>query len=339
MAGEGLVTFSNKMATRDEVVEMIGAGEYMVISGDETLLEGLPSGNWIAGTIPYFMAEEGACVDQERIYVNVISGFPANARPHLTLYDVNSISRISSEAPEHGFTIVLLPSKSDVHTEYAQNAPDYPNMYFSPIIGWVSGFRIDEFGERTAKVGFGPASGMLSSDHAVAIHCELTPQQNAQVKILNVFEQGDGPSITFNKIGFDVTSCEVNGQSWNFAEYVTENHIDVRWPLVANYAGVMVNVAILDVSREDAKFYAPVFPDVEYKFAKPVEDYITEFSKTLSQATDMANSVMSCNSVLNLLYSDLEGKKSGEFTGPMAFGEIAYQNLTQTLAYLTLETS
>ncbi|GAA6166829.1 DUF6976 family protein [Sessilibacter corallicola] len=337
MSGEGLVTFSNKMATKEEVIELISAGEYLVISGDEAVLDGLPSGNWIAGTIPYFMAHDGGRVDQTMLHVNIISGFAASARPHLTLYDVNSVSRIATEAPEHGFTILLLPGESEVHTEYAQNAPDYANMYFSPIIGWVSGFPIDEIGERTAKVGFGPASGMLSNNHAVAIHVQLPEEQTAQIKTVNLFEQGDGPAITFKQTGFEVTSCEVNGQSWNFAEYVTENHIDVRWPLVADYAGVLVNVAILDVSREDAKFYAPVFPDIEYKFAKPVDDYIAKFDKALSQA-DMSNIGFSCNSLLNLLYCDLEGKKTGDITGPMAFGEIAYQNLTQTLVYLTLDT-
>lgn len=336
MADEGLVTFLNKMATREEVVEMIAAGDYMVLAGDENVLEGLPSGNWIAGTIPYFMANDGGRVDEEMLHVSVISGFPSNARPHLTLYDVNSVSRIAKEAPEHGFTLLILPGESSVHMEYAQHAPDYPNMYFSPIIGWVSGFRVDQMGERSAKVGFGPASGMLSDAQAVAMHVHLPEEQTAQIKTVNLFEQGDGPVIKFKQTGFEVNSCEVNGDTWNFAEYVTENHIDVRWPLVADYSGVLVNVAILDVSREDAKFYAPVFPDVEYKFARPVEDYITEFDKALGR-TDTTNIAFSCNSIWNLLYCDLEGKKTADLTGPMAFGEIAYQLLTQTLVYLTLE--
>ena len=45
----------------------------------------------------------------------------------------------------------------------------------------------------------------------------------------------------------------------------------------------------------------------------------------------------SCNCVLNYLYSNLEGKKVGSFTGPMTFGEIAYVLLNQTLVYLQVQ--
>ena len=33
----------------------------------------------------------------------------------------------------------------------------------------------------------------------------------------------------------------------------------------------------------------------------------------------------------------LEGKKTGAFTGPITFGEIAYQLLNQTLVYLEVK--
>ena len=45
----------------------------------------------------------------------------------------------------------------------------------------------------------------------------------------------------------------------------------------------------------------------------------------------------SCNCILNYLYSELEGKKTGGITGPITFGEIAYQLLNQTMVYLTIE--
>jgi len=46
------------------------------------------------------------------------------------------------------------------------------------------------------------------------------------------------------------------------------------------------------------------------------------------------NVVFSCNCILNYLYSELEGRKTDPFVGPITFGEIAYQLLNQTLVYM-----
>ena len=46
--------------------------------------------------------------------------------------------------------------------------------------------------------------------------------------------------------------------------------------------------------------------------------------------------VLSCNCILNHLCSELEGKKTGEITGPVTFGEVAYQLFNQTMVYLTV---
>jgi hypothetical protein len=52
--------------------------------------------------------------------------------------------------------------------------------------------------------------------------------------------------------------------------------------------------------------------------------------------TESDNIVFSCNCILNYLYSELEGKQTGGIIGPITFGEVAYQLLNQTLAYLTI---
>ncbi len=38
--------------------------------------------------------------------------------------------------------------------------------------------------------------------------------------------------------------------------------------------------------------------------------------------------------MLNYVYGKLEGRHTGKLTGPITFGEIAYQLLNQTLVYL-----
>lgn len=336
MAGDGSISFSNELLTRDEVIAKIENGDFLVIAADETQLKGLPSGNWIGGSIPYFMSADGGKVDQEKMFVNTLSGVNGSRLPRITLYDSKSVSRIAQEAPEHGFSIVILPANSDVHLSYAKHAPEFPNMYFSPIIGWISGVHLNDLGTRSAKIGFGPGAGMLSDTQAVAMHVPLSEQQVASIEIINLFQQGDGPEITFSNTGFDITECKIDGQDWQFNEYVKEHGIDTRLPLVADYCGVMVNASIQEVKDDGVNLYAPVFPEVKYRFAKPVGDYVNEFESVLKEKGTNATS-FSCNCILNFLYSELEGKKTGLFTGPMTFGEVAYQLLNQTMVYLKID--
>lgn len=336
MAGDGSISFNNALLSRDEVVAKIENGDFMVIAGDESQLKGLPSGNWIAGTIPYFMTSEGGQANQESLYVNTLEGVSSSRLPRITLYDEKSISRIAQEAPEHGFSIVILPYGSDVLLRYAHDAPEFPNMYFSPIMGWIAGVHLNDIGNATAKIGFGPGAGMLSENQAVAMHVPLTEQQVANIKIVNLFKQGTGAEISFPKGGFSANECTIDGQSWQLQDYIKEHSIDTRLPLVADYCGVMVNVSIQELKSDVVQLYAPVFPDVKYRFASPVDDYVNEFNTALQENKNDSAS-FSCNCILNYLYSELDGKKTGSFTGPLGFGEVAYQLLNQTMAYLTIE--
>jgi len=334
------ISIDSALISRDVLIEKINQGEYLVIAADEDVLANLPSGNWIAGTIPYFMTNDGGKADRDHIFVNTIKGIAPSRPPRITLYDTNSIGRIAQEAPEHGFTIVVLPAMSEVHASYAKNAPNYPNMYFSPIIGWISGVHLDDVGKRNAKIGFGPLNGMLLEQQAVAMHIPLPMHQLANINIVNLFSQGEGAEIKFKATGFDVEECTIDGQPTNLAQYIQEHNIDTRLPLVANYSGVMVNVSIQNVDVENSKvaLYAPVFAEVSYRFARPVENYVESFDQMLpASATDKI--AFSCNCILNYVYSELEGKKTRNLTGPITFGEVAYQLLNQTLVYLSLSGS
>lgn len=337
MAYEADISIRSELIGRTEIIEKINRGDYLVIAADESVLADLPSGNWIAGTIPYFMTAEGGKADRTLMFVHTMEGVQPSKAPRIALYDVNSISRIAQEAPEHGFTIVILPAMSEIHLSYAQHSPEYPNMYFSPIIGWISGVHLDELGKNSAKVGFGPARGMLFDQQAVAMHIPLPVNQLANINIVNLFTQGTGPEIKFKNTGFSASDCTINGEPANLVDYIKHAKIDTRLPLVANYSGVMVNVSIqqLDEHNNKVDLYAPVFADISYRFAKPVDNYLESFNKELSASASEGIS-FSCNCILNYLYSELEGKKTRDLTGPITFGEVAYQLLNQTLVYLSL---
>lgn len=329
------ISLTSQTVDREMLITMIERGDYLVIAGDEGMLEGLPSGNWIAGTIPYFMTTDGGKADREIAYVTSLSGF-SNNFPRLTMYDANSINRIAKEAPEHGFSIVVLPAHSEVHMAYAQGAPNFERMFFTPIMGWISGIHLDDLNKRSPKVALGTAGGTLDESRAVVIHVPLPEHQQANINIINLFSQNEGPVIRFPEDGFNVASCTIDGQETNLASYIKENSIDTKLPLVADYSGISVNVSIQELQYDAVKLYAPVFADLEYRFATPITDYVSEFNAAL-QESGKPNIAYCCNCILNYLYSELDGKKTANLTGPMTFGEVAYQLVNQTLVYMSLE--
>jgi hypothetical protein len=177
----------------------------------------------------------------------------------------------------------------------------------------------------------------MLEDGAVVMHAALPPTQVAEINYINIFEQGDGDTITFSEDGFNIREAYINGVKTNFAEYVTRKNLDTRLPLVADYYGSMVNVSFqsVDKAKQEVQLYAPVFAGIPYKHAKPLEDYVKQFTSKIPMHLNQ-NPAFSCNCILNYLYSELEGKRTGEITGPTTFGEIVYQLLNQTMAYLTI---
>jgi len=83
------------------------------------------------------------------------------------------------------------------------------------------------------------------------------------------------------------------------------------------------------------RFYAPVFADVVYHHARPVDDYVNAFVSACPTGLG-ERLAFSCNCILNYVHSSLEGRRTGDVVGPMTFGEIAYQLLNQTLVYVTV---
>ena len=317
----------------EKVAGLLASGKTLVLAGEEDLLRAVPRGSWIGGTIPYFMTPEGGKTSRDGIFVEEVPAL-AHARPGV-IYDLQSISRIGLEAPENGYTILILPAFSALHRQYALEAPQYPDLFLKNIAGWVSGVHLDDLGKRTPKV-FDGRTGEVLGDRGAALHVELPSTHRAQIGIVNIFEQGEGDEIRFPQAGFEASTCTVNGETRNFHEYFVGNRLDSRLPLVANFCGAMINVSIqaLDPQTASVKFYAPVFENVAYRFARPVEDYPRSFATAIPVELDAP--VFTCNCVLNYLYGDLEHRRTGALLGPMTFGEIAFQLLNQTLVHVTI---
>lgn len=325
---------NNKLYNRESVIEMINAGKNLVLAADENILKDLPRGSWIAGTIPYFMDEKGGTSSIDSIFVTQLPDYIEGCE--IKVYEKDTIKNIYTEGADNGFGIVIIPATSSVHLSFALDSQSYDNFAVKPLIGWISGVMLEDLGKVSPKV-FNGKTGESFEDAAVVVNVELPKNKVADIEIINVFKQGDGDTITFIEDGFSAKDVFVNGQKVNFVDYLTQSKIDLKLPIVADMYGAMINTSFqgLDEEKKVANFYAPVFKGVSYKIAALSGDYVDSFNSMIP--ADLSSDVcFSCNCILNYLYADLEGKNTGKFTGPITFGEIAYQLLNQTLAYITV---
>ncbi len=323
----------SKLYDKAEVISFIKQGKLLSLAGDNKILNDLPQGNWIAGSIPYFMDNDQGKFNQDKIYVNELEHFGSNFS--IKVYDKNNIHQVVKDSYDNGYTMIIFPPFSEVLQEYALNSPNYEGLYNNPIVGWVSG--IDLNSDDTPKTYEG-RSGIAHTDKAVAIHVQLPENKFAQIEIVNIFERDENsPEIEFYVNSFDVINCLIDGKETNLAEYYKQHNIDVKLPIVADYSGARINVSVKEIDQENGLvgFYAPVFENVIYKFAKPVDNYVRKFEINTIDIGE--KSAFSCNCILNYLYGELEGKKINNVKGPITFGEIAYQLLNQTLVNLYIE--
>ena len=322
------------MFSVDEVKALILRGDKLMLSGDEQVLRSLPAGTWIGGTIPYFMAEEGGLFTQEKIYVTTLDDFMEV--DSIRVYDDSNIENIFTDVPTNGFGLVIISAFTKTHSTFALNAPSYQDFAVKPVVGWISGVCLENLGQITPKV-FDGRNRQAIENGAVVIHVKLPANKAPEIDILNIFEKGDGDAITFPDDGCEIRDAFVNGERVDFAKYVTDNSLDIRLPLVVDSAGAMINISFNSVEPEKklVKLFAPVFKGFEYKHAKPIEDYVTQFTMQMPSEGD-DKIFFSCNCILNYLHSELAGKQTGGYTGPVTFGEVAYQLLNQTLVYLKI---
>lgn len=328
---EGGQRFPGHLMTVDEAARCILAGRGVTIAGDESALRRLPKGLWIGGTIPYFMSEEGGLCTRDLVFVNELP--LASGEPGLCTYDTSSISNICLDAPDNGFTVLVVPAFSAIHERFAHDAPEFDNMYLQPLVGWVAGAHLNDLATVRPQVVFGP-TGEFHDNLAVAMHVALAEGRSASIEIVNLFSPGNGPAIRFSNSGFSAKTAEVNGETVNLAEFLTRAGVDTRLPLVADYCGAMINVSFqsVDLDKGEVRFYAPVFSELEYHLALPMQATAEAFRGQLTEGD--GEIAFCCNCILNYVYGGLEGARTDPMHGPMTFGEIAYQLVNQTMVYL-----
>lgn len=315
----------------DEASQMILSGKLLHIAGNGDLLKKLPKGNWIGGSIEYFMTDGGGLVSGDMLFVSEMDCEDFK----ISVYDEKNIQNITDDAFENGYSVIVLPFDSLVHKEYAKRAPEYKDIFIKNIVGWVSGINLSVAGQIPSALN--GSAGESYSDRAVVLHISIAQNKIVNLGIINIFEPDESsPLIEFSEDSFAVETCKVDGVEMNFSDYLNKNDIDTKLPLVGDYSGIGVNVSFKLIENGIVNFYAPVFKDIQYRMAKPIANYAEEFKRKLQEHTVNNKAVFSCNCILNFLYGELEDKKIETFFGPITFGEIAYQLVNQTLVYVTV---
>lgn len=322
------------MHTVEEVRRKIAAGMTLLLAGDEGLLRQLPAGNWIGGTIACFMTPAGGRTTRELIYVTELPDYILQTE--ITVYNAQTIAQVYTDAPENGFSFIIIPAKSRTHFSFALNVPNYQKFATRPLIGWISGIHLDDWGQKKPLV-FDGRSTCAVEDGAIVLHAWLPANKRADIGILNMFEQGDGDRIVFLESGFSARQAYINGVKQDFGNYLRQQQLDKRLPLMVDYYGTMLNTAFQDeVGPEgEVQFYNAVFSFLEYRHAKPIQNYSDLFTRKITTGLE-TDSIFSCSCILNYLYAGLEGQTSNCQPGPTTFGEIAYQTLNQTMVYLRI---
>lgn len=317
----------------EEVSNMIKKGDVLFLSAEFEILKKLPRGNWIGGTTPYFMSEEGGVVSHDKIHIVNITNDANDFK--ICSYDETQIPKIAQDYFENCFSYIIIPCFSQIHHEFAENSQSYENILTSPLLGWIAGFDL-ESKDMNYGVVFNGKTGQFSNTKAVAMHVELAKNKKAEISTINLFKQGNGDVLTFEEKDFAIRYVFVNGQKKLFKDYLIEKEIDFTLPLVTDYPDFKVNVSLKKINPENdfVELYAPVFPGIEYQFASPIGDYENEFNDTLLEKN--LRPLISCNCILNYLYAKLEGKRTGYIFGPNTFGEIAHVLLNQTTVCLTI---
>jgi len=324
----------NLFLTAAETSDLIGSGVFTVIAGAPEKLASLPRGNWIGGTTPYTMPPRGQPFTPDRLVCSVLE---EGGGCRIAVLAQDTLSLITSERYKSGFTYLLLPAFSEVHYRYALEAPGIQGLFDQPIFGWVAGVQMSEVGDRVPQV-FDGSTGTAFENAAVALHVELPPDTAMTMDLVNPFIQGRGPAIIFPETGFNHGACTIDGLPANLARYMIENNIDTSMPLVANYAGALINVSIraVDASRGEVRFFSPAVAGETYHIAEPRADY-TRCMAAFARSLDQPERALACRCILNHLNPKLANADTAGFVGPVTFGEIAYILVNQTLIVMNGE--
>jgi hypothetical protein len=320
----------SKLLDYNEAVKQINSGKLLVISASASMLEKLPKGNYIAGSTYYFLIDGKGEECNDKYYIEEL---PDDIKDYkIITYDEGAIKDINKNIPINGFGYCLIPFGCKTHFEFALNAPNYDEFAMKNLYGFITGVRKEDIGKMNGVVIDG-LTGTIYDNKAITLNVALNNSYSAEIDIINPFEPDRTKRIEFLEDSFEVKEAIINDKKLNFIEYLKENNIDIRYPILNDAFGAKVNISFLKVEGDKVLMGSPVFKGTTYYFTK-----VTDYTEELSKVEVYEKPYLSCNCFLNYLYMGLEGKTLNRtISGPITFGEIAYRLLNQTIVNLYIK--
>lgn len=322
------------MASVAEVGSLIKAGHILILAGAEDDLAKLPPGNWIGGTAAGFLIRDGLAETAGQLIYADLS--PIATRTVLRVVSARQLRNLSQFYPENGFAMIIMPGQSDLLRAIATRMPDWPSLYNTPLVGWVSGVPLSEIGRRQPSIFCG--TGKPRHDRAAIMYVSLPENMFAELNVVNPFSVASCTAIRFFEKGYDIRDlCQLNGQRVRLNQLISTGKIDPTLPLLADKDGALLNNSIIAHDPEAGRvtFLNPVDPALTYRFAELPVSFSDSFAKA-SEGINPATATLSSICVAGLRHFDETMRHRLPAIAPVTFGQIGYTLLTQTIACLNL---
>jgi hypothetical protein len=319
--------------TVDEANKLINEGKKLVVAGSNNYLKLLDKGNWIGGTSYYCISEGSGIGDKDFLFIQEIPQYCEEIK--IIYYDLNNLKHIYADMYDNGFSVIIIPYESKMHFKYPVEIINYPFFATKPLIGWIAGIKLNN---STMKAFIYDGSGKdCYSEGAIVMHVKLPENKLADVKVCNIFEPAGEHELEFLEEGFNVTTVSIDGEKYNFVDYIKTHNIDIRFPIVGTLSNAIPTISsfkAIDEEKKIVKLYAPVYKGIKYDLAKQSENY---FNMLIDHIPNENNFILPYLCILHFIYGELDKKCDIKVPdAPTTFGEIAHVLVNQTLTYLTI---
>jgi hypothetical protein len=248
----------------------------------------------------------------------------------IKVYDSDNLGDIFKDGVENGFTVLLLPFGSKVHSVFAEKASSFDQFGCYPVCGWVTGGQSLATLMTDKSYAVSGHDAQVHADKAVAMNIRLPADKYAEIYIFNPYKPGK-IGIRFDETGMTVKDAWINGVKRNFAEYLRETGFDLSYPFIANYAGALLNMICVGMDDNLAHMSTPVFKGIDY-FIGEVDYDLDEPDLTDDEI------ILTIICISNYEKQVISERYLQKMNGPAAFGEIAYQLLNKTTVYVKVGT-
>ena len=148
--------------TLEETNALIREGKLLHISGPEHLLRKLDKGKWIGGTIEYLVPESGGMESGQLLDVDEL-GFSAYK---LAVYSESTLPRITDDAYENGFTVLISPFENPVYMDCAEHVTGNGDLF-------TKCNDVNLINPDAVSYAVNGYTGEFFTDKAVAIHVKI----------------------------------------------------------------------------------------------------------------------------------------------------------------------